>query len=152
MNLAREEECAWTNRKHMFVNCFIQYWDMQRKSERQNVQKLVLSKNAAFMDTERWKSKSQMESTQACCQDAAWASYSLRAREPGTEGKSWAGQGRAFPNRAQSSVPGPGEPGTPKCRGQVQPRVEVSGLSVSRRADRCHNRSIPSVFSFLDDF
>lgn len=117
-----------------------------------SVQKLVLNENAAFMDMERWKSKSQMESTKACCQHAAWASYSLRAREPGIEGKSWAGQDRALPDRAQSSVPRPGEPGTPKCRGQVQPRVEVSGLSVSRRADRCHNRSIPFVFSFLDDF
>lgn len=56
-----------------------------------NVQKPILIKNTAFMDKERRKSKSQMESIKACCQDAAWASFSLRAEELGTEEELQAG-------------------------------------------------------------
>lgn len=55
------------------------------------------------MDEERCKSKSQMVSIKACCQDAAWASFSLRVGELGTEEEPRAGQDRALPARAQSS-------------------------------------------------
>lgn len=49
------------------------------------------------MDKEKWKSKSQMESAKACCQDAAWASYSSGAGEPGAVMEPRAGQDRALP-------------------------------------------------------
>ena len=66
------------------------------------MQKLPLSKTAAFMGKERQKSKSQIASTKACCEGAAWASFSLRAGEQGAEGNPRAGQDRASPARAQS--------------------------------------------------
>lgn len=87
------------------------------------------------MDKERCKSKSQMVSIKACCQDAAWASFSLRVGELGTQEEPRAGQDRTRQGLAsQGSVQ--------LCPGQESqghPNVVV-------------RFSIHSVFSFMNDF